>query len=477
MKIRIASLILAIFLVLTVVGCSSSNNGAVNESSFPPTVDVPVPLADAATAGIVVNDFLFIVEDMKIGAYGSKPSLDITIEIINNSQNSATLIAAHADIKAYQSNEKLTDMSAKNYTTELKKGATQKFTFQLILADDSDIELHIFDPFESYRGGKINIVELPYKDINDFQLLYKFPTIDMSEIDYIDIDYVSMFRDYANVSYKDQYVRVICEIERISSDGRYFSVTDGLFSNGDRFSIYPQNANNLLVFGKGNIVSVVGKVTRASRDDRYYVSITMEDAQIIEATPQDIEQANIYSADRLFNTLKRYATPNDYYRIGLIADELLRDYPDTEAAQIAPDFIRDYFDSLIRITSANLAKEYEDNEVRADGNYKNELIVVSGKIADIGKDVISNKTYITLEPGSNSYWMTTPQAFIHFASDVDRIAEMKKGDNVTIVGKCIGKGTGTSVFHVVLENSAFFDNLPLHFLYNYDTLSPFFSGE
>ena len=99
----------------------------------------------------------------------------------------------------------------------------------------------------------------------------------------------------------------------------------------------------------------------------------------------------------------------------------------------------------IQITSAyNLHTEYMDNEIAADKKYKGKQLEVTGNIKNIGKDVLG-RLYITLETGDI---FSTIQVFFK-SSEEDAIAELTKGQEVTI----IGRGDGLSLTSVFIKNA------------------------
>ena len=83
------------------------------------------------------------------------------------------------------------------------------------------------------------------------------------------------------------------------------------------------------------------------------------------------------------------------------------------------------------VTATNLVGLYVENEVKADNQLKGQEFYVSGKIDAIGKDLM-NKAYITLK---SSDPVRAVQCFI---DDVNVVAELQKGQKVTIKGTCDG---------------------------------------
>jgi hypothetical protein len=99
------------------------------------------------------------------------------------------------------------------------------------------------------------------------------------------------------------------------------------------------------------------------------------------------------------------------------------------------------------ISSNDLWASYNDNEVRADENFKNKIFYVSGTVTNIGKNLFDD-IEIRLEGDG---------MFGHVACEVtDKsvAAQLEKGQWITLRGKCSGL-TITDVFMkecVVVEN-------------------------
>lgn len=82
-----------------------------------------------------------------------------------------------------------------------------------------------------------------------------------------------------------------------------------------------------------------------------------------------------------------------------------------------------------------LLKEYKDNEVRADGQFKDKYVQVTGKVGDIKKD-ITNSIYVTLGTGA-AFEIPQVQCFfddIH----AQKAASLSKGATVTVKGRVSG---------------------------------------
>jgi len=83
------------------------------------------------------------------------------------------------------------------------------------------------------------------------------------------------------------------------------------------------------------------------------------------------------------------------------------------------------------LKAENLFYAYNENEIKADQNYKGERFYVEGKIKDFGKDILDDP-YITLETGE----IFSVQCMLN---DENIALDLKKGQKVTFLGTCSGK--------------------------------------
>jgi hypothetical protein len=97
----------------------------------------------------------------------------------------------------------------------------------------------------------------------------------------------------------------------------------------------------------------------------------------------------------------------------------------------------------ISIDAPTLIQEYQDNEVKADNAYKGQRIRVTGKVGDIGKDIMDD-IYVTLKSNSQ-YSISSVQCFI---SDANVAANLKKGQQITVEGDCEGL-----MMNVLIQNA------------------------
>lgn len=94
----------------------------------------------------------------------------------------------------------------------------------------------------------------------------------------------------------------------------------------------------------------------------------------------------------------------------------------------------------IKITASQLSRDYEDNEVAADKKYDGKLLTVSGKISSI--NVVFGQTSVVLV-GMDDLSRTVTGFFGD--DQKEAIAKLKKGQTVTIEGRCDGKMMGVNL--------------------------------
>ena len=88
----------------------------------------------------------------------------------------------------------------------------------------------------------------------------------------------------------------------------------------------------------------------------------------------------------------------------------------------------------ISVSAKQLYKDYTDNEVAADLKYKDHVLVVTGRVDEIAKD-ITDDIYVTIK---GDEYFGDAQCF--FSKDhTNEAAQLKKGQTITIKGKCQGK--------------------------------------
>lgn len=91
----------------------------------------------------------------------------------------------------------------------------------------------------------------------------------------------------------------------------------------------------------------------------------------------------------------------------------------------------------IDVKAVDLAAAYKDNEVAADGQYKDRNLVISGRVATIGKDILDSP-YVTFATDPSNPYMENVQCLFG-SGDQAALASLYKGEWVRIEGRCAGK--------------------------------------
>lgn len=103
---------------------------------------------------------------------------------------------------------------------------------------------------------------------------------------------------------------------------------------------------------------------------------------------------------------------------------------------------------VIKVSAVDLAKAYEENEVKADKSYKDKAAEINGKVSDIG--VALGQTYIVLS-AEKDFAITNVQCFFKEQAEIDKVSNLKKGDTVTIQGKIDGKSMNVGVNDCIIK--------------------------
>ena len=149
--------------------------------------------------------------------------------------------------------------------------------------------------------------------------------------------------------------------------------------------------------------------------------------------PETNAQAILNKAEERFNKA-------DYSGMIEKTEQIKKDYPETEVAKNIPTFISNLHNSITKISSIQLVKEYSENEVNADNNYKGKLIMITGKIDSI--DVTLNTPYVRLSDGEQ-YSFKSVSCKIKNEAQVNKSASLTKGQEITMIGKVTGSTIGS----------------------------------
>lgn len=86
------------------------------------------------------------------------------------------------------------------------------------------------------------------------------------------------------------------------------------------------------------------------------------------------------------------------------------------------------------LSADQLYREYDSNEVSADAKYKGKVVIVSGTIQDIGKDIMDD-AYIII--GGGGFLDGVQCTFTK--GQQSSVARLSKGQRVTVKGEVAGK--------------------------------------
>jgi len=93
--------------------------------------------------------------------------------------------------------------------------------------------------------------------------------------------------------------------------------------------------------------------------------------------------------------------------------------------------------SMHTLSAIELYSAYNSNEVAADQKFKDKIITVTGTVENIAKDIMDD-IYVTLKGERGEYSIGSIQCFFSKAH-TDQAATLKKGQKLTVKGKCTGK--------------------------------------
>jgi len=97
-------------------------------------------------------------------------------------------------------------------------------------------------------------------------------------------------------------------------------------------------------------------------------------------------------------------------------------------------------EEAIEVDYKKLHSDYMDNAIKADGEYKNKMLILTGEISDIDREIAGNPYVIFDVDGVlNNVRITFKK------SEEEKVAEFEKGQTIKIVGKCGGTLLSTTV--------------------------------
>lgn len=104
-------------------------------------------------------------------------------------------------------------------------------------------------------------------------------------------------------------------------------------------------------------------------------------------------------------------------------------------------------------TAKEISQDYHDNEVKADKKYKDKYSEITGKVTDIS--VTLGQVYIVLDGVSEfDETILAPDVQCFFSDDekeIEKLEELKKGDEVTVIGDIDGMSMNVGVNNCKLK--------------------------
>lgn len=104
----------------------------------------------------------------------------------------------------------------------------------------------------------------------------------------------------------------------------------------------------------------------------------------------------------------------------------------------------------IEISASKLIQAYIDNEVKADTIYDEKQVIISGYVDRIDQtDYLFSENELIVYVGTGDSIENCVRCYIS-EDQKDIVAELEKGDKITVMGKCVG--VGSSYFNLKCVN-------------------------
>lgn len=98
--------------------------------------------------------------------------------------------------------------------------------------------------------------------------------------------------------------------------------------------------------------------------------------------------------------------------------------------------------NVMKVDYEELHKDYMDNPIAADEKYKGKILELTGEVYNIDREIAGNP-YITFNIGGEYSFQDVRITFKK--SEEEKVTKLKKGQEVTIKGKCMGTLLSTTV--------------------------------
>lgn len=102
----------------------------------------------------------------------------------------------------------------------------------------------------------------------------------------------------------------------------------------------------------------------------------------------------------------------------------------------------------ITVTAGEVINLFEENEVKGKQTYTGKLAEITGIVDSIGESF--GQTYVTIGTGEQ-FEIVTLQCFFKDKDEINKVAELKKGDEVTIIGTIGEQSINIGVNNCILK--------------------------
>lgn len=120
--------------------------------------------------------------------------------------------------------------------------------------------------------------------------------------------------------------------------------------------------------------------------------------------------------------------------------------PKEEDPVIEEEIIEEPKEEIIKLSATELINAYDSNEIRADKTYEDEKVEITGTIEDFGEAFLSD-IYVIFD-SNEKYVYTSVQALFKDKESIDKLAELDKGQEITIIGTV----SGLSLTNIIVKN-------------------------
>lgn len=98
--------------------------------------------------------------------------------------------------------------------------------------------------------------------------------------------------------------------------------------------------------------------------------------------------------------------------------------------------VKESIEELLEVDYNILYQEYQDNAIGADSKYKGKMLKLTGAIDDINREIAGNP-YINFRVGEQYSFKDIRLTFKK--SEEEKVSSFKKGQTITVKGKCSGQ--------------------------------------